>query len=119
MSYGSEDVRWLKHTFRGQVIAVDNTPDTPLADGAPAEVTAKGWTCEWFLSDDNAACTSTAGGTVRLVIRNADDHDEWITYGKGAGSYITEAHGGIFITVQGGWTAAETQAIGKSLRWVS
>lgn len=91
-------------------------------DRAPATVGA-GWTCEWFLVDDKASCTSADGGTAGLVIRDAADHDAWAgSPDKGADPsvYTTEVHDGIFISVQAGQgtTSAEVQELGSSLAWV-
>ena len=91
-------------------------------DKAPVTAPA-GWTCEWFLSDDKAACTSTDGGVAGLVIRDAADHDEWLSSpDKGAdpGVYVTDVHDGIFISVEGGQgtTDAEVTTLGEGLAWV-
>ncbi|TQK71399.1 hypothetical protein [Nocardioides sp. SLBN-35] len=91
-------------------------------DQAPV-TTPAGWTCEWFLNDDKAACTSTDGGVASLVIRDAAERDAWLSSpdkGDDPGVYTTEAHDGIFISVQGGQgaTDAEITALGEGLAWV-
>ncbi|TNM39540.1 hypothetical protein FHP29_11680 [Nocardioides albidus] len=91
-------------------------------DQAPVTAPA-GWTCEWFLVDDKASCTSTDGGVAGLVIRDAAERDAWLSSAdKGAdpGVYTTEARDGIFISVQGGQgtTSAEIKALGEGLVWV-
>jgi hypothetical protein len=91
-------------------------------DKAPV-TTPTGWTCEWFLVDDKAACTSADGGVASLVIRDAAERDAWLSSpDKGADPsvYTTQAHGGIFISVQGGrgTTNAEITALGEGLAWV-
>jgi hypothetical protein len=91
-------------------------------DQAPVTAPA-GWTCEWFLADDKAACTATDGGVASLVIRDAAERDAWLSSSdKGADPsvFTTEAHDGIFISVQGGkgTTNAEIKALGEGLVWV-
>ncbi|GAA3542578.1 hypothetical protein [Nocardioides daeguensis] len=91
-------------------------------DHAPASAPA-GWTCEWFLVDDKATCTADDGGVASLVIRDASERDAWLSSpdkGAGPGGYTTEAHDGIFISVQGGrgTTDAEIAALGEGLAWV-
>ncbi len=93
-----------------------NTPDEgPVI--APA-----GWTCEWYLVDDKAACASADGGVAGLVIRDAADRAAWVAdpdKGDDPAVYTTEAHDGIFITVQGGQGTAnaEIQELGAGLVW--
>jgi hypothetical protein len=82
-----------------------------------------GWTCEWFLVDDKASCTAGDGGVASLVIRDAADRAAWLgSTDKGADPsvFTTEAHDGIFLSVQGGegTTDAEVRELGKSLTWV-
>jgi hypothetical protein len=91
-------------------------------DQAPVTAPA-GWTCEWFLADDKATCTADDGGVAGLVIRDAAERDAWLSSsGKGADPsvFTTEAHDGIFISVQGGQgtTNAEVRALGEGLVWV-
>ena len=91
---------------------VDEEPATPGA----------GWTCEWFLTDNKASCESTNGARAGLVIRDAVDRDAWVSdpdKGADPSVYTTEAHKGIFITVQAGEgsTAADIQELGASLVW--
>lgn len=94
-----------------------------LVDKVPVEQPA-GWTCEWYLIDDKASCTSEDGGVAGLVIRPAKDYLDWSTSpdlaGPGSGSYLTEVHGDIFISVQGGQgtTDADLETLADSLRWV-
>ncbi|RHW24368.1 hypothetical protein D0Z08_24975 [Nocardioides immobilis] len=82
-----------------------------------------GWTCEWFLDDDKAACQAADGGTAGLVIRDAADREAWVgdpDKGADPAVYLTEAHDGTFISVQPGrgTTDAEIQALGEGLVWV-
>ncbi|MBM7520231.1 hypothetical protein [Nocardioides nitrophenolicus] len=91
-------------------------------DRPPVTVPA-GWTCEWYLVDDKAGCTSADGGVASLVIRDAAERDAWLSSpDKGAdpGVYVTEAHDGIFLSVQGGQgtTDAEIRQLGEGLVWV-
>lgn len=81
------------------------------------------WTCEWFLIDDKASCESADGGVASLVIRDAADRAAWLgssDKGDDPSVYTTEAHGGIFISVQGGrgTTNSEIHVLGESLTWV-
>lgn len=97
-------------------------PATGLVDEVPVTVAAAGWSCEWYLVDDKAACTESDGGVAGLVIRPASEHDAWTSSpdkGAGPGVHVSEIHGDIFITVQGGQgtTNAEIQELGASLRW--
>lgn len=97
-------------------------PATGLVDEIPVTVAAAGWSCEWYLVDDKAACTESDGGVAGLVIRSASEHDAWTSSpdkGAGPGVHVSEIHGDIFITVQGGQgtTNAEIQELGASLRW--
>ncbi|GGU32276.1 hypothetical protein [Nocardioides albus] len=95
-----------------------------LVDSVPVEVPA-GWTCEWFLIDDKASCTSDDGGVAGLVIRPAKDYKVWSTSpdkgGPGSGAYVTDLHGDIFISVQSGQgtTDADLEKLATSLTWVS
>lgn len=91
-------------------------------DRAPVTAPA-GWSCEWFLVDDKAACTADDGGVASLVIRDAAEHDEWLTSpdkGAAPGVFVTGIHDGIFLSVQGGQgsTDAEIKALGEGLVWV-
>lgn len=95
---------------------------TGLVDEVPVTVTATEWSCSWYLEDDKAACTDADGGVAGLVIRPASEHDEWTSSpDKGAvpGVHVSEVHGDVFITVQGGQgtTNAEIRELGESLRW--
>ncbi|GAA3684370.1 hypothetical protein GCM10022237_48670 [Nocardioides ginsengisoli] len=88
-----------------------------MVEKPPVTVPA-GWTCEWYLVDDKASCTAQDGGVASLVIRKAAGRAGWIgSPDKGGipGVYTTEAHHGIFISVQGGQgtTDAEVQQLGK------
>jgi hypothetical protein len=117
------DLAWLTTTYPGQIVATASAPAGGLVDQAPVEVTAKGWTCEWFLADDKASCRSAAGHVANLVIRPSAERASWLADAdKGATPdvFTTEAHRQIFLTVQSGEgaTTAEIQAIGDSLRWV-
>ena len=102
------------------------TPDprtTAPAGRAPAEVTAAGWTCEWYLADDKGDCSGPAGKLAGLVIRPAKAYAAWMAdhdKGAGPGVFTTEPHGDVFITVQSGAgsTDADLAALGRSLRWV-
>lgn len=94
-----------------------------LVESVPVEV-PDGWTCEWFLIDDHASCTSRDGGVAGLNIRPAEDYQTWSTSpdkgGPGSGAYVTDLHGGIFISVQSGrgTTDAELEKLATSLTWV-
>lgn len=110
----------------GITLAV-STPDAEAlgmlgkTDQAPVAV-PDGWTCEWMLADDKASCTSDDGGAAGLVIRDAKDRPAWAAdpdKGDDPSVYTTEAHNGIFISVQGGQgtTDAEIQELGEGLTW--
>jgi len=116
------DLAWLTTTYPGQIVATAAAPGG-LVDHAPVKVTVTGWTCEWFLADDKAACTSAGGHVASLVIRPAAERASWVSdpdKGATADVYTTQAHGTIFVSVQGGagTTNAEIQSLGKTLRWV-
>jgi hypothetical protein len=88
----------------------------------PPVVVPAGWTCEWYLVDDKASCTAKGGGVASLVIRKASERAAWVgsaDKGAGPGLYTTEAHHGIFISVQGGQgtTDAQVQQLGTALTW--
>lgn len=117
----------LTEDWPGIVVAVSQADADALGmlgmvDEPPVTVPS-GWTCEWFLTDDKAACTSADGGVAGLVIRDAADREAWLSSpdkGAGPGVHTTEAHDGIFISVQGGQgtTDAEIQELGAGLAWV-
>ncbi|GAA1959339.1 hypothetical protein GCM10009798_18620 [Nocardioides panacihumi] len=116
------DLSWLTTTYPGQIVATAGAPGG-LVDRAPVTVTVAGWTCEWALADDKAACTSDGGHVASLVVRPANERASWLANAdKGATPdvYTTQTRGTIFVTVQGGQgtTNAEIQSLGKTLRWV-
>ncbi|MFD7073845.1 hypothetical protein ACFV9G_06505 [Nocardioides sp. NPDC059952] len=112
----------LLEDYPGITLATEGLPHG-LLDAAPVKQPA-GWTCEWYLIDDKASCTSEDGGVAGLVIRPAKVFAKWSAdpdkAGPGSGAYLTEVHGDIFISVHGGQgtTDAELQALAGSLRWV-
>lgn len=112
----------LVEDYPGIKIATAGAPHG-LVDTEPVKAPA-GWTCEWYLVDDKASCSSTDGGVATLVIRPAADYQEWSTSsdkaGPGSGSYLTQVHGDVFISVQSGQgtTDAELESLAGSLEWV-
>lgn len=113
---------WPGITVAVSMATADELGMLGKVDKAPVEVGA-GWTCEWYLVDDKAACESADGGVAGLEIRDAADRDRWLAdedKGDTDSVYTTEAHGDIFISVQGGQgtTSAEIQELGESLTWV-
>lgn len=108
--------------YPGATLATEGAREG-LLDSVPVEQPA-GWTCEWYLLDDKASCTSEDGGVAGLTIRPAEEYQEWSTNpdkaGPGSGAYLTEVHGDIFISVQGGQgtTDAELESLAGSLRWL-
>ena len=93
-----------------------------MLDDAPATI-PEGWTCVWTLQDDKADCESDDGGVAGLVIRDAAERPAWVNdpdKGDDASVYTTEAHGGIFISVQAGMgtTDVEVKDLGERLEWV-
>lgn len=123
----SEGFGTLTQDWPGITVAVSMAKADELGmlgkvDEAPVAVGA-GWTCEWYLVDDKAGCESADGGVASLVIRDAADRAAWLgstDKGDDPGVFTTEAHGDIFISVQGGQgtTNAEIQELGESLTWV-
>lgn len=120
----------VEQTWSGDTLLGDYPGVTIATEGARAGLVDKipveqpsGWTCEWYLIDDKASCTSEDGGVAGLVIRPAKDYPDWSKSpdkaGPGSGSYITPVHGDIFISVQSGQgtTDAELEALATSLRW--
>ena len=122
---GAVEQTWSNGTlledYPGVRIATEGAREG-LVDKVPVEQPA-GWTCEWYLIDDGASCTSEDGGVAGLVIRPAEDYQVWSASpdkaGPGSGAYLTEVHGDIFISVQSGegTTDAELEALASSLRW--
>jgi hypothetical protein len=122
---GAVEQKWSNGTlledYPGVTIATEGAR-VGLVDEIPVEQ-PPGWTCEWYLIDDGASCTSEDGGVAGLVIRPAEDYPDWSKSadkaGPGSGSYITPLHGDIFISVQSGegTTDAELEALASSLRW--
>lgn len=122
---GAVEQKWSSGTlledYPGVTIATEGAR-VGLVDEIPVEQ-PPGWTCEWYLIDDGASCTSEDGGVAGLVIRPAEDYPDWSKSadkaGPGSGSYITPLHGDIFISVQSGegTTDAELEALASSLRW--
>lgn len=122
------DRAWVASTYAPARIvwtvpAGSEAPAAGLVDHVPAEITVPGWTCEWYLVDDKAACSQTGGGVLGLAVRSAVDHDSWIAdhdKGAGAGVYTTDVHGDIFITVHSGQgtTDAELAEVGRTLHWL-
>lgn len=113
---------WPGITVAVSMAKADELGMLGMVDKAPVEVGA-GWTCEWYLTDDKAGCESADGGVASLVIRDAADRAAWVgdpDKGDTATVFTTEAHGDIFISVQGGQgtTNAEIQELGESLTWV-
>ncbi|MCX6401389.1 MAG: hypothetical protein NTX33_15845 [Propionibacteriales bacterium] len=125
--FPSDTGTFLTEDWPGITVAVSMATADELGmlgktDKVPVTVGA-GWTCEWSLADDKADCTAADGGVAGLVIRDAADRAAWISDSdKGADPavFTTEAHGDIFISVQGGLgtTNAEIQELGESLTWV-
>jgi hypothetical protein len=123
---GAVEQTWSNDTlledYPGITIATEGAREG-LVDKVPVEQ-PPGWTCEWYLVDDKASCRSEDGGVAGLVIRPAEDYRVWSTSpdkaGPGSGSYITEVHGDIFISVQSGegTTDVELESLADSLEWV-
>lgn len=105
----------LLEKYPGVTLGVEGQPPGPLT--APVEAPA-GWECEWYLADEKASCTAEDGGVAGLVIRPEEDYAEWSAMPD---AHLTEVHGGIFVSVQGGrgTTDAELADLARSLTWVS
>ncbi|WP_182376514.1 hypothetical protein [Nocardioides sp. WS12] len=120
--FGTLTQDWPGITVAVSMAKADDLGMLGKVDKAPVSVAA-GWTCEWYLVDDKADCESADGGVASLVIRDAADRAAWLgspDKGDDPGVFTTEAHDGIFISVQGGQgtTNAEIQELGESLTWV-
>lgn len=126
-AFWSEGFGSLLTDWPGITVAISTTDAESLGmlgsvDRPPVTVGA-GWTCEWFLVDDKAACTAPDGGVASLAIRDAADRASWLgstDKGDDPSVFATQAHDGIFLTVQGGrgTTEDEIRELGASLRWV-
>ena len=104
--------------FRTPRPVVDPSGEFPSGTGVACATCHSGP----FLTDNKASCESTNGARAGLVIRDAVDRDAWVSdpdKGADPSVYTTEAHKGIFITVQAGEgsTAADIQELGASLVW--
>ncbi|TWG91991.1 hypothetical protein L615_007500000010 [Nocardioides sp. J9] len=125
--WASDGLDPLLEDWPGITVAITQTDAGALGmlgkvDEVPVTVGA-GWTCEWFLADDSASCTRTDGTLASLVVRDAADRDAWLADpDKGAtpDAWVTEAHDGIFISVQAGSNATpeDVEELGRSLTWV-
>jgi|GEM_PF-5907748 len=117
----------LTEDYPGVTIAVSTADAEALGmlgkvEEVPVTV-PDGWTCEWSLQDDKASCVSADGGSAGLVIRDAATRAAWAAdpdKGADPSVYVTEARGGIFISVQSGagTTSAEVRELGEGLVWV-
>lgn len=85
---------------------------------APFAVTAPGWTCA-EPADEKFGCARGAE-SVHLVWRDAASRPKHLgPDGDGPDTYVSEAHGGLFVTVTPGvgTSAAAAAEVGESLAW--
>lgn len=89
---------------------------TRIPDGAPFSVGAPGWTCDPPL-DEKFSCAKD-GDSIDLVWRDAASRPKYLgPDGYGPDTFVSEAHGGIFVTVEplDGTAPAVATEVGESL----
>ncbi|MEI5674064.1 MULTISPECIES: hypothetical protein [unclassified Nocardioides] len=87
-------------------------------DRAPFDVTVPGWACD-EPADEKFGCTRGTE-SLHLVWRPAASRPKYLgPDGSGPGTYVSDVHGGIFVTVEPGvGTSAEAAAeVGATLAW--
>jgi len=115
-----QDRAYVVRTYPGTRLVGHAVHPGHLRDTPPVEVTATGWSCEWYVEDDKGACTGPHGYAASLVWRSISDRDSFAAKSGEDGYYLTEGHGGLFVAVQPapGVPQAEVQRLGRSLTWV-